>query len=139
MPIVTFNDNGRAAAASSKPVCLSTEDKTQLDALVTAAQDTVTPSPVKLAGQDEHEFVAAATVDQALGASGASGDYLSHLIIVPTTTTSVGTVQLKDGTGGTYRILFYGGTLPSTLPFAIPFGARAAASGGWIMTTGSNT
>jgi hypothetical protein len=40
------NANGRAAAASSRPVALSTEDKTALDALVTAAQDTVTDSPV---------------------------------------------------------------------------------------------
>jgi hypothetical protein len=40
------NANGRAAAASSRPVALSTEDKTALDALVTAAQDTATDSPV---------------------------------------------------------------------------------------------
>lgn len=37
---------GRAAATSSRPVALSNEDKTALDALVTAAQDTTTPSPV---------------------------------------------------------------------------------------------
>lgn len=37
---------GRAAATASRPVALSNEDKTALDVLVTAAQDTTTPVPV---------------------------------------------------------------------------------------------
>ncbi len=40
------NANGRAVAASSRPVALSDEDKAVLDALATAISDTTTPSPV---------------------------------------------------------------------------------------------
>src|SRR4051812_26437820 len=90
---------GRASAASSRPVVLSTED---LAALVAVSNVTIAGS---LLG--EYETVAASQTDQALGATGATGDWLARIIIVPAST-SPGAVSIKDGAGSAIPI-FTGG------------------------------
>lgn len=86
---------------------------------------------------DGYETVAASQTDQALGAAGATGDYLSHLTIVPATT-SPGAVSIKDG-GGSAITVFAGGasSTSSLVPFSVALGARSAA-GAWKVTTGAN-
>jgi hypothetical protein len=94
------------------------------------------PMPVR-DGTVEYETVAASATDQALGATGAAGDYLSHLTITPATT-SPGAVSIKDG-GGAPIPLFAGGasSVASLIPFSVAWGAKSL-SGAWKVTTGAN-
>lgn len=145
---ITVNDNGRAAAASSKPVTLSDEDfavldqiETKLDTLITSnaaietAVESTTPVPVKNSAVD-YETVAASQTDQMMGATGAAGDYLERLLIIPATT-SPGAVSIEDGSTNT-TVFAGGASSVSTLhPFTIPLGINSA-SGGWEITTGAN-
>lgn len=124
---------GRAAAASSRPVVLSTEDLAALSA------PTVTIASASL--QDtfgEYETVAASQTDQVLGATGASGDYLAGVLIVPATS-AAGAVSIKDGSGSSITIFAGGGTtaLPTLAPIFVPLGIYST-SGAWKLTTGAN-
>lgn len=85
-------------------------------------------------GGTEYEAVAASQTDQVLGATGATGDYLSHIIIQPATT-GAGTVTVKDGT--TVVFTFTAGTLADLSPRIVPFGAKSV-TGSWKITTGAN-
>lgn len=123
---------GRAAAASSRPVALSTEDFAALSAIGGGS------SSVTIAGSafSEYETVAASATDQGLGATGATGDYLSGVLIVPATT-SPGPVSIKDGAGLAITI-FTGGTtsVSNLVPFFVPLGIKSTA-GAWKLTTGA--
>jgi hypothetical protein len=70
-----------------------------------------------------------------MGASGAAGDYISHVIIIPATT-SPGAVSIKDGSGSAITI-FTGGasSVTSLVPFAVPLGLIAGTA--WKITTGA--
>jgi len=112
------NANGSATSANSAPVVIASDQ-----------------AAVKVKnGQGEYETVAASQTDQVIGATGASGDYLSHVTVIPATT-SPGVVTIKDNS--TAVISFPGGTLPSVLPFTIYVGAYST-SGAWKITTGTN-
>lgn len=82
------------------------------------------------------ETVAASQTAQVLGANGAKGDYISHLIIIPATL-SPGTVTLIDD--ATSMTVFTGGasSVLTVVPFAIPLDALST-SGPWKITTGAN-
>ena len=82
----------------------------------------------------KYETVAASATDQALGATGDAGDYLSHIVIQPATT-GAGTVTVKDGT--TVIFTLTAGTLADLSPKIVPFGAKAQ-NGSWKVTTGTN-
>lgn len=86
----------------------------------------------------EYETVAASASDQALGATGAAGDYLSGLLIVPATT-AAGAVSIKDGSGTAISVFAGGGTtaLTTLIPFFVPLGIKST-DGAWKVTTGSN-
>jgi len=88
-----------------------------------------------ISGATEYETVAASATDQVLGAVGAVGDYLSHIIIQPATT-GAGTCTVKDGTTVIYT--FTTGTLGDLKPITVPFGAVSVNAGGWKVTTGAN-
>lgn len=85
----------------------------------------------------EYEAVAASQTTQALGATGATGDLLAHLLVIPATL-SPGGVAIKDG-AGTAITVFTGGTdsVGSLVPFAIPIYGISTA-GAWQVTTGAN-
>jgi len=107
---------------------------------VTYASDGAT-IPVALTGDivsAEYERVAASATDQALGATGATGDFLSHLVIVPATA-AAGAVSIKDGAGSSMSVFAGGGTtaLPTLAPIIVAFGVRSLA-GAWSVTTGTN-
>ena len=98
---------------------------------------TANPLPVSVrAGQGEYEDVAASQTAQVLGATGAAGDYLSHVLIVPATT-SPGNVLLLDN--ATSFTIFAGGasSVSNLVPFTVYVGAYSV-SGAWKITTGSN-
>lgn len=85
----------------------------------------------------EHEEVAASQSDQVMGATGALGDFLGRVLIVPATT-SPGVVQIKDG-GGSAITIFTGGasSVTSLVPFSVPLNLYSTA-GAWKITTGAN-
>lgn len=89
---------------------------------------------VALAG-DEYETVAAGQTDQVLGATGATGDFLKGLLIVPATT-GAGTVAIQDGADSAINV-FVTGTLADLTPIWIPLGIKSR-SGAWSVTTGAN-
>lgn len=87
--------------------------------------------------EGDYETVAASQTDQALGATGAAGDYLAGVLIVPATT-SPGAVSIKDGAGGAITVFTGGASSVSNLvPFFVPLGIVSAA-GAWKVSTGAN-
>ena len=75
------------------------------------------------------------------GGTGAVGDYLSHCVVYPTST-SPGVVTVFDGTNTATNdaVAFPGGasSISNLVPFAIPVGSVSVNSGGWKVTTGAN-
>jgi hypothetical protein len=96
------------------------------------------PLPVKFAADiaAEYETVAASQTDQVLGATGATGDLLARLLIVPAST-SPGAVSIKDGAGSAITVFTGGAASVTTLtPFSIPLNLYSLA-GSWKVTTGA--
>jgi hypothetical protein len=87
-------------------------------------------------GGTDYETVAASQTDQMCGPTGATGDYLSHLLVIPATT-SPGAISIEDG--ATNIPVFTGGasSVTNLVPFTISIGAKSVA-GGWEITTGAN-
>lgn len=86
---------------------------------------------------NRHETVAASATDQALGATGAAGDYLAGVLIVPAST-SPGAVQVKDGDGSAVTIFAGGASSVSNLvPFFVPWDCESVR-GAWKLTTNTN-
>lgn len=84
----------------------------------------------------QYETVAASQTDQALGATGAVGDYLSRLVItVGTAATAV--VSIKDGGGSSIPIMpnSPGGGIGV---YTVYVGACSSA-GAWQVTTGAGS
>lgn len=83
-----------------------------------------------------YETVAASQTAQVLGTTGAIGDYLSGLLIIPGTTSPDAVVILD---GSTSITVFAGGasSVGSLVSFFVPIGA-ASVSGAWKVTTGAN-
>lgn len=105
--------------------------------LVTSGKLPVSNTVLTDFGAGEYETVAASQTDQALGATGATGDYLSGLLVVPATT-SPGAVSIKDGSGSSITVFTGGASSVSNLvPFFIPLGLKSG-SGAWKVTTGTN-
>ncbi len=104
---------------------------------MSAATDNLLKQLIDASG---YEAVAAAQSAQALGATGAVGDYLAGLLIVPAST-SPGAVTIKDGNGSAMTI-FAGGSnsVVDLKPFFAFVGIKAvnATTPGWKVTTGSN-
>lgn len=90
--------------------------------------------------QAEYETVSASATDQVLGPTGAAGDFLAGLLIVPGTT-SPGAVSIKDGSNSpdVGITVFTGGasSVSNLVPFFVPLGIKSV-TGSWRVTTGSN-
>lgn len=163
----SVNPNGTTTDSASAPVAFSTEGKAQLGSLTETAPASDTASsglngrlqriaqritsliallPTALGGSGglkvddifgQYETVAASQTAQALGATGATGDYLAYVEVFPGAA-ACGVVTILDNatTWGTFA---GGGTtaLPSLVPFRIDVGAYSA-SGAWKITTGAN-
>ena len=84
----------------------------------------------------EYEAVPASATTT-LGATGALGDFLGSVIIVPGTT-SPGAVSIKDGSD-TAIVIFTGGatSVSNLVPFPVPIGATSR-TGAWQLVLGSN-
>lgn len=84
----------------------------------------------------EYETVAASQTAQVLGATGAAGDVIDGILVIPATT-SPGVVTLLDG--ATSIPLFVGGasSVSNLVPFMIPLGLVSKV-GAWKLTTGAD-
>lgn len=96
------------------------------------------PAPagtVGLSGRD-YETVAASQTDQAMGATGAVGDYLQRLIITVNTALTAA-VSIKDGAGSSIPIMpnLPGGGIGV---YVVEVGA-VSTSGAWKVTTGAGS
>lgn len=128
-------------AASTAPVTTDTSLVVSISPNSVNANGLATPAnsaPVVVSdGYSNYETVAASQTAQTMGATGATGDYLSHVMVFPGTA-ACGVVTVLDNatTWGTFA---GGGTtaLPSLVPFMIPVGAFST-SGAWKITTGAN-
>lgn len=87
-------------------------------------------------GAGNYETVAASQTAQVLGATGATGDFLERLLVIPATT-SPGSIAILDGS--TSITVFAGGasSVASLTPFSIMVGAYST-TGPWKVTTGAN-
>ena len=97
--------------------------------------DPIDPRQIEMPGS-EYETVAASQTDQALGATGAAGDLINGILVIPATT-AAGAITLKDDTAAI--VVFTGGTgsVSNLVPFFIPLGIRSI-NGAWKVTTGAN-
>jgi hypothetical protein len=83
----------------------------------------------------EYETVAASQTAQVLGVTGAAGDALTRLVIIPATT-APGLVTILDG--ATSIPIWVGGTVGADLkPFTVEIG-MVSVNGPWKVTTGAN-
>jgi hypothetical protein len=84
----------------------------------------------------EYETVAASQTAQTLGATGATGDYIASILVIPATT-APGNVLLLDN--ATSITVFTGGaaSVSNLVPFTISLGIKSV-SGAWKITTGAN-
>jgi hypothetical protein len=88
-------------------------------------------------GGDEYELVAASATAQVLGATGATGDWIGRIIIIPAVV-ACGAVTLLDGANSIP--LFVGGGTTALLdvkPFPVDINLTSVA-GAWKITTGAN-
>lgn len=85
---------------------------------------------------DHYETVGASQTGQALGATGATGDTIRGVLIIPASV-SPGNVLLLDN--ATSITIFPGGTnsVLTLHPFFVPLGIKSV-SGAWKLTTGAN-
>jgi hypothetical protein len=119
----------RCSAFTSGPIVV--------DLTLTEGVDPIAGSGAATGGSGaatEYETVAAGQTAQVLGATGATGDYLSHVILQPAALTA-GTTTILDNATVIYT--YTAGTLSDLRPITIPVGAFSV-SGAWKITTGAN-
>jgi hypothetical protein len=106
---------GSAASSASQPVVIASDQKFFANA---------------------YETVAASATAQVLGGSGATGDYIAGVLVVPAST-SPGNVLLLDN--AISITVFTGGasSVTNLVPFYIPLG-MVSVSGAWKLTTGAS-
>jgi hypothetical protein len=90
-----------------------------------------------VASGTDYETVAAAQTDHQLGTTGAAGDFIARLVIVPAST-SPGAVMIQDGAEGADITIFAGGSssIPHIAPISVELGM--VAQEGWLISTGAN-
>jgi hypothetical protein len=131
--VLNTNNNGQATAANSSPV---------VSPVLTNAGAAVVKGGVGVVnGGSRYQAVAASQTAAVLqSATGATGDYLSHCVIYPATT-SPGVVTVFDNTNtaANSAVLFAGGatSVSNLAPIPVPVGA-ISRNGAWEVTTGAN-
>lgn len=135
--------HGQYTSATIPTATANTDLPIQVDSqgrLLAAVQGVSGGTPVSVSGGPDYETVAASQSAQILGATGAVGDRLDGLLIVPATL-SPGAVSVTDGNGSAIPV-FTGGTnsVSNLVPFFVPISAKcvAASTPGWKVTTGTN-
>ena len=125
-------------ATSGDQIDLATASSDLTDAataLSSSASD-LTTAAAAYGGAQEYETVAASQTAQVLGSTGAIGDQLTRVIIVPASVSPGNVLVLDNATSIT---LFAGGTnsLTELKPVVVEVG-MLSVSGAWKITTGAN-
>jgi hypothetical protein len=132
-----------AAHASGDVGLTDSAGRVHTKAVVTKSDGTIVDPVASIGGgvpvvnsNGEYETVAASQTAQAIGATGAAGDYIAGILVIPATT-SPGNVLLLDN--ATSITVFTGGasSVSNLVPFYIPLG-YISVSGAWKITTGAN-
>lgn len=133
-----LRNGAQASVVTAAGALIGGDAANGLDVDVTRVSGNVAVTNVKLSDAiaGEYETVAASQTAQALGATGATGDYVSGILVIPATT-SPGVVTLLDN--ATSIPVFVGGasSVSNLVPFFIPLGMYSV-SGAWKITTGTN-
>jgi hypothetical protein len=125
------------------PILTDSAGRVHTKAVVTKSDGTIVDPVASIGGgvpvvnsNGEYETVAASQTAQAIGATGAAGDYIAGILVIPATT-SPGNVLLLDN--ATSITVFTGGasSVSNLVPFYIPLG-YISVSGAWKITTGAN-
>lgn len=126
LKIVHLTDSDGVSVSSSAPLPVELQASASID----IGDVQVLPSNA------EYETVAASQTAQAIGATGATGDYILGVLVVPANT-SPGNVLLLDN--ATSITIFTGGSgsVTSLVPFFIPLN-MISVSGAWKLTTGAD-
>jgi prefoldin subunit 5 len=141
------NPNGPTNMANSAPVTIA-NNQTAIPvnanlaqvggaAITLGRQAPANSLPVTLTVQTYHSVPQSCTASVLVGGgSGATGDWLDGVLIIPGNT-SPGQVNVVDGSTGI--IIFPGGanSVSTLIPFYVPI-AAVSVSGAWKITTGSN-
>lgn len=132
---VAISTGSGALGTGTQRVALATDSP---GVIATAAPGTLSAAgpSVTAVNPSNYETVAASQTAQVLGATGATGDFVNGLLVVPATT-SPGNVLLLDN--ATSITVFTGGatSVSNLVPFFIPLG-MTSVSGAWKVTTGAN-
>lgn len=122
--------------AQADSACSTDNGTCTLIALTKRNNQRLTTVNSSIGAANAYETVAASQTAQAMGATGATGDFLSHCVATPGTT-SPGVVTILDN--ATAIVSFAGGasSVSNLVPFTIPIGA-ISVSGAWKITTGAN-
>jgi hypothetical protein len=97
----------------------------------------ISNTPLTNFGAGKYETVAASVTAQVLGNTGAIGDYIEGILVIPATT-SPGLVTLLDSSSTSIPVFVGGASSIATLhPFFIPLG-MISLNGAWKLTTGAN-
>ncbi len=130
--------SGIYAADGSQRVTIANVDAGTVNLTVdtTGASTEATLLALSDRSKGEYETVAASQTGQAIGATGATGDYIAGLLIVPASV-SPGNVLLLDN--AISMTIFAGGSnsLTELKPIYVPLG-MTSVSGAWKITTGAN-
>ena len=120
-----------AVGAGAQRVAVGTDPAT-----VAGTAPVKTSVPI-IDGANTYNTIAASQSAQALtgGSGGATGDYLSHCTVIPTTV-SPGVVTILDNSTTIYGFPGGSSSLSNLVPFSIPIGALST-SGAWKITTGA--
>ena len=120
-----------AVGAGAQRVAVGTDPAT-----VAGTAPVKTSVPI-INGANTYNTIAASQSAQALtgGSGGATGDYLSHCTVIPTTV-SPGVVTILDNSTTIYGFPGGSSSLSNLVPFSIPIGALST-SGAWKITTGA--
>lgn len=124
---------------SEQTTDLQTDDRGNLktiSAVGGSAISATNPMPVTSGSLGEYETVAASQTAQALGATGAVGDYLEGLIIV-VATAATAQVQIKDGSDSAITV-FPNSPGGGVGTYPVPIGLKSR-TGAWQITTGAGS
>lgn len=160
------NANGQATMANSSPVVISSNQSTiSMDIVQIGTNNPIdvnsgvksngtqrivvaTDQPqltnarlVQNLGTSAVNTITASTSAQSLsnvsgGGTGATGDYLSHCVVFPITT-SPGIVTILDNSTAVFSFPGGSSSVSNLAPFSIPVGSKSV-SGSWKVTTGAN-
>lgn len=126
---VTVKAGSTGSAAASDVAMVVTVRDQNANGRNTPANST----PVVEASRTYQDVAASATAI-VLGSTGATGDWLEGILVIPEAT-GAGTVSLLDN--ATSVNIFVSGTLSNLVPFYIPMGC-ASKNGAWKITTGAS-